>query len=94
MIQKLAVLLLVFLGLFEVNGFSSGAPPDACVKDRFNQPHHGEHRSQSLETLPYQVTASSAFYQPGESVTGAYKIFEKRCKIMMKMFGFSDCFRR
>lgn len=58
-----------------VNTFPDGAPPDSCVKERFNQPNHGEARSQPLGTLPYQVVASTAFYQPGETIS---------CKITYK----------
>lgn len=67
MIQKFAALLIVLSS--GVNGFNDGAPPDTCVKERFNQPNHGQYRSQPLETSPYQVIASSSAYQPGETIT-------------------------
>ena len=52
-----------------VNSFPDGAPPDTCVKDRFNQPNHGQNRAQAIETLPYKVQASSAFYKPGDTIS-------------------------
>lgn len=61
----------LIVGLFVVlsNGFPDGAPPDTCVKDRFNQPNHGKARTQELSTLPFQVVASSAYYGPGQSIS-------------------------
>ncbi|CAO1422809.1 unnamed protein product [Diamesa tonsa] len=61
----------LIVGLFVVlsNGFPDGAPPDTCVKDRFNQPNHGKARTQDLSTLPFQVVASSAYYGPGQSIS-------------------------
>lgn len=52
-----------------VDCFPDGAPPDTCVKGRFNQPNHGQSRSQSAHTSPYQVIASSDSYGPGERIT-------------------------
>ncbi|XP_013190257.1 putative defense protein 3 [Amyelois transitella] len=52
-----------------VNTFPDGAPVDTCVKNRANQPNHGQHRSQPLSTLPYRVFASSAVYGPHSAVT-------------------------
>jgi hypothetical protein len=57
------------LSVAMVQAFGNGAPADVCVKERFNQPNHGEYRSQPLETIPYQVIASAASYQPGDSIT-------------------------
>lgn len=68
--NKIAVIVILAVSAASVNSFPDGAPPDTCVKDRFNQPNHGQYRSQALESLPYQVTASSAYYQPGEQVAG------------------------
>jgi hypothetical protein len=62
-------LVLFFTLVVAVNCFSSGAPPDVCVKDRFNQPNHGETRTQSLETIPYQIVASSARFKPGDEIS-------------------------
>jgi hypothetical protein len=59
---------IIFTIIASVNTFPDGAPPDTCVKDRFNQPNHGQFRTQPLDTLPYKVSASSAYYQPGEEV--------------------------
>jgi hypothetical protein len=57
----------VIVGL--VHAFGDGAPADVCVKERFNQPNHGTYRSQALELIPYQIVASAASYQPGDSIT-------------------------
>jgi hypothetical protein len=51
-----------------VNSFPDGAPPDTCVKDRFNQPNHGQFRAQETQP-PYKIEASSAFYKPGETIS-------------------------
>lgn len=51
-----------------------GAPPDTCVKERFNQPYHGKARSQSLESIPYQVVASSGHYSPDQTIQGKYQL--------------------
>jgi hypothetical protein len=59
---------IIFALIVTVNSFPDGAPPDTCVKDRFNQPNHGQFRTQPLETLPYKVTANSANYQPGDEI--------------------------
>ncbi|GBP53511.1 hypothetical protein EVAR_45384_1 [Eumeta japonica] len=53
-----------------VSAFPDGAPVDACVKDRPNQPNHGQARTQPLSTLPYRVAASSAIYRPNSVITG------------------------
>ncbi|XP_023717007.1 putative defense protein 3 isoform X3 [Cryptotermes secundus] len=65
--QVLCVLLAVLP--FSVRGFPDGAPVDACVKPRPNQPYHGQARSQPSETLPYILTASSNEYGPGSKIT-------------------------
>lgn len=69
-LEFLAVLLL-FWG---VNSFPDGAPVDACVKDRANQPNHGQHRTQPLSTLPYRIIASSSYYGPNSRITGWFTI--------------------
>lgn len=69
MLPKLFVSLLLFWG---VQCFPDGAPIDACVKDRPNQPNHGQHRTQPLSTLPYRVVASSSAYGPSSAITGLY----------------------
>lgn len=53
-----------------VHSFPDGAPIDACVKDRANQPNHGQHRTQPLSSLPYRVVASSTVYGPNTPITG------------------------
>ncbi|XP_077294745.1 reelin domain-containing protein 1 [Arctopsyche grandis] len=52
-------------------GFPDGAPVDACVKPRPNQPYHGQAKPQPPETLPYQVVASDSHYGPGSKITVA-----------------------
>lgn len=52
------------------NGFPDGAPADTCVKQRANEPNHGASRTQTLETLPYEVRADSDSYQPGQQIKG------------------------
>ncbi|CAG4914987.1 unnamed protein product [Colias eurytheme] len=66
MIIKVVVLVLFS---WRVLGFPDGAPIDACVKDRANQPNHGQHRTQPLATLPYRLMASSSAYAPDSHVT-------------------------
>ncbi|KAJ9590168.1 hypothetical protein L9F63_016707, partial [Diploptera punctata] len=51
-----------------VTAFPDGAPVDACVKPRPNQPYHGQARSQPIETLPYTVSATSNEYEPGKKI--------------------------
>ncbi|XP_008205818.1 putative defense protein 3 [Nasonia vitripennis] len=64
------VSILMVLGLSAIaNGFPDGAPVDACVKPRPNQPYHGQARPQPLSTSPYQLIASSDRYQPGSQIT-------------------------
>ncbi|XP_049869989.1 putative defense protein 3 [Pectinophora gossypiella] len=66
MLSNLVVVLVLFWG---VESFPDGAPVDACVKDRPNQPNHGQHRTQPLSTLPYRVVASSSSYGPNSPIT-------------------------
>lgn len=67
MLSKLLVVLVFCWG---AESFPDGAPVDACVKNRPNQPNHGQHRTQPLNTLPYRVVASSATYGPNIPITG------------------------
>lgn len=53
-----------------VTGFPDGAPVDACVKPRPNEPYHGQARTQPLETNPYTLIASTDYYQPKSQITG------------------------
>lgn len=69
MLSKLFVSLFLFWG---AQCFPDGAPIDACVKNRPNQPNHGQHRTQPLSTLPYRVVASSSAYGPNSAITGLY----------------------
>lgn len=52
--------------------FPDGAPVDACVKPRPNQPYHGQARPQHPDTNPFQIIASSDSYYPGQQITGKY----------------------
>ncbi|GLV40967.1 uncharacterized protein CBL_04491 [Carabus blaptoides fortunei] len=52
-----------------VHGFPDGAPVDACVKPRPNQPYHGQARTQPSHTNPYVVIASTNNYGPGTQVS-------------------------
>lgn len=67
MIVTLVVSVLVVV---VVHGFPDGAPVDACVKPRPNQPYHGQARTQPSHTNPYLVVASTDNYGPGTQVTG------------------------
>lgn len=75
--KKISAILLTFYGfsvyIQSVTGFPDGAPADTCVKKRANQPNHGQARSQKLETLPFQVVATSDSYQPGQQIHGIGK---------------------
>jgi hypothetical protein len=71
--QLLCVLLLaVMLAVVPllVQGLPDGAPVDACVKPKPNQPYHGQAKAQPPETLPYSITANSNEYGPGSKITG------------------------
>ncbi|CAG9840066.1 unnamed protein product [Diabrotica balteata] len=61
--------MVVFSLVLEANCFPDGAPVDACVKPRVNQPYHGQARPQSPETNPFQVLQSEADYGPGTQIT-------------------------
>lgn len=68
-------LILVYV-LTAVNSFPDGGPPDTCVKpERFNQPNHGAARTQPLNTLPYEVVATTDRYQPGQQIQGLNTFF-------------------
>ncbi|XP_059046044.1 putative defense protein 3 [Achroia grisella] len=66
MLHEFFALLLLCWGVY---GFPDGAPVDACVKDRPNQPNHGQHRTQPLSTLPYRIVASSSAFGPNSAIT-------------------------
>ncbi|XP_030369166.1 putative defense protein 3 [Scaptodrosophila lebanonensis] len=51
-----------------VTGFPDGAPADTCVKQRANQPNHGQARSQPPNTNPFEVVATSQTYHPGQQI--------------------------
>ncbi|XP_066995001.2 putative defense protein 3 [Anabrus simplex] len=60
--------LLVLLPLL-VGGFPDGAPVDACVKSRPNQPYHGQAQPQPEGSSPYSITASDSTYRPGSKIS-------------------------
>jgi hypothetical protein len=68
--QLLCVLLVVVVVPLLVQGLPDGAPVDACVKPRPNQPYHGQIKAQPPETLPYYITATNNEYGPGSKITG------------------------
>nr|CAD7407602.1 unnamed protein product [Timema cristinae]CAD7429442.1 unnamed protein product [Timema monikensis] len=47
--------------------FPDGAPIDACVKQRKNQPHHGQAKPQT-GPRPYSIIATSETYSPGAEI--------------------------
>lgn len=69
MISKLLVALVLCWG---VQSFPDGAPIDTCVKERQNQPNHGQHRTQPISSLPYRVVASSMLFGPNTPITGLF----------------------
>lgn len=62
--------LLSFGLVIGTTAFPDGAPVDACVKARPNQPNHGRARPQPPETNPFQILQSQAEYGPGSQITG------------------------
>jgi hypothetical protein len=68
MLNKLVLNLCVLVSI--VFAFPDGAPADVCVKARANEPNHGKARSQAIESLPFQVVASSEHYQGGSQIQG------------------------
>lgn len=67
------ILVLVLMCLNASYGFPDGSPVDACVKERPNQPYHGQYRPQPLASSPYQILASSTQYSPGKQIRGNNK---------------------
>ncbi|CAH1374195.1 hypothetical protein MTP99_015569 [Tenebrio molitor] len=63
------VLLVVAGVVLNAGAFPDGAPVDACVKPRPNQPYHGQARPQPPGTNPYQVLQSDVHYGPGTQIT-------------------------
>lgn len=62
------VIVFIVASLVAVSAFPDGAPADTCVKG--NKPKHGQTVSQALNTLPYQVVASSDQFAPGAQIQG------------------------
>lgn len=73
LLSGVLVVLIVGLAPTILDAFPDGAPVDACVKPRPNQPYHGQARPQSPETNPFQVIQSSGHFGPGTEITGTYK---------------------
>lgn len=63
---------LLLLCSMVVYGFPDGAPADTCVKKRPNQPNHGQARSQTAESNPFEVVASDQVYHPGQQISGEF----------------------
>lgn len=69
--DNMNVLVIVTICLIQaVYGFPDGAPVDACVKPKPNQPYHGQAEPQPINSLPYSVVASASQYAPGQEITG------------------------
>ncbi|XP_049842240.1 reelin domain-containing protein 1 [Schistocerca gregaria] len=49
--------------------FPDGAPVDACVKPRPNQPYHGQARPGDPRDNPFSIVASDDRYGPGSKIT-------------------------
>ena len=76
--KQLAILLSTIVTLLALaDGFPDGAPVDACVKDRPNQPYHGEARPQPLGSNPYAIIASTDRFEPGSKITGMFNLLSK-----------------
>ncbi|EZA53400.1 hypothetical protein DMN91_005450 [Ooceraea biroi] len=68
-IGYITILFALVFSAISVLGFPDGAPVDACVKPRPNQPYHGEARSQPPNTSPYKILATSSQYEPNSQIT-------------------------
>ena len=75
--KQLVILLSTIVALLTfADGFPDGAPVDACVKPKPNQPYHGQAKPQPLGTNPYSVIASAEEFGPGSQITGmSVKLF-------------------
>ncbi|XP_011305937.1 putative defense protein 3 isoform X2 [Fopius arisanus] len=71
MMSRAVAILLVgaFVVINIADGFPDGAPVDACVKERPNQPYHAQIKPQPSGTSPYQILQSSRQYAPGTQLT-------------------------
>jgi hypothetical protein len=76
MFKKLVLNLCVVVTI--VKAFPDGAPADVCVKMRANEPNHGKARSQAIESLPFQVVATTDKYQPGSQIQGEVPAFKTK----------------
>lgn len=72
MFRQISHIFMVFtLIVSSIDCFPDGGPADTCVKpERFNQPNHGAARTQPIDTLPYEVIATTDQYQPGQQIQG------------------------
>lgn len=79
MFRQISVFVLFVIGaIVVVDCFPDGGPADTCVKERFNQPNHGQARTQPQTTLPYEVVASTDSYQPGQQIQGTVSSSTRR----------------
>lgn len=76
MFRQINMFVLFVIGaIVVVDCFPDGGPADTCVKERFNQPNHGQARTQPQKTLPYDVVATTDSYQPGQQIQGTHFLF-------------------
>lgn len=75
--QLVILLSTIVASLTFADGFPDGAPVDACVKPKPNQPYHGQAKPQPLGTNPYAVIASAEQFTPGSQITGMYRQRQK-----------------
>lgn len=69
MFAKSVIVLILATSAF-VTSFPDGAPADTCVKG--NRPKHGKTQPKALQSLPYQLVASSDQFGPGAEVQGTW----------------------
>lgn len=63
-----SVLVVILATSAFVTSFPDGAPADTCVKN--NRPKHGKTQPKGLQSIPYQLVASSDQFGPGAEVQG------------------------
>lgn len=66
MFSQSALLLIVATSVAFVTAFPDGAPADTCVKN--NRPKHGQTQPKGLQSIPYQLVASTDQFGPGAEV--------------------------
>lgn len=70
MYRQISVFFVLLSVIAVIESFPDGGPADTCVRERFNQPNHGQSRTQPLNTLPFEVVATTDQYQPGQQIQG------------------------